>query len=239
MTKTRSADQALAADAPQPVVTTVDAIALTVGIVIGAGIFRTPALIAANSASEWTVYLAWALGGIISVMGALVYSELATTYPHAGGDYHYLTRAFGHRLSFLFAWARMSVIQTGAITFSLFVFGDYLSEIFSLGTYSSAIYAGLAIVALTVLNITGVREGTGTQNFLTSIGVLGVILVIVAGLVSMLVTKASESTRTRARAVNEEDEAADLDDVDSAARRQRATAGRVQWRRGEALREIV
>jgi basic amino acid/polyamine antiporter, APA family len=182
MTKTRSADQALAADAPQPVVTTVDAIALTVGIVIGAGIFRTPALIAANSASEWTVYLAWALGGIISVMGALVYSELATTYPHAGGDYHYLTRAFGHRLSFLFAWARMSVIQTGAITFSLFVFGDYLSEIFSLGTYSSAIYAGLAIVALTVLNITGVREGTGTQNFLTSIEVLGVILVIVAGL---------------------------------------------------------
>ena len=182
MTKTRSADQALAADAPQPVVTMVDAIALTVGIVIGAGIFRTPALIAANSASEWTVYLAWALGGIISVMGALVYSELATTYPHAGGDYHYLTRAFGHRLSFLFAWARMSVIQTGAITFSLFVFGDYLSEIFSLGTYSSAIYAGLAIVALTVLNITGVREGTGTQNFLTSIEVLGVILVIVAGL---------------------------------------------------------
>src|SRR3989454_1203531 len=181
MTKTRSADQAMAADAPQPVVTTVDAIALTVGIVIGAGIFRTPALIAANSASEWTVYLAWALGGIISVMGALVYSELATTYPHAGGDYHYLTRAFGHRLLVLFAWARMSVFHTGAITFSLFVFGDYLSEIFSLGTYSSAIYAGLAIFALTVLNITGVREGTGTQNFLTSIEVLGVILVIVAG----------------------------------------------------------
>ncbi len=191
MTKTRSADQAMAADAPQPVVTTVDAIALTVGIVIGAGIFRTPALIAANSASEWTVYLAWALGGIISVMGALVYSELATTYPHAGGDYHYLTRAFGHRLSFLFAWARMSVIQTGAITFSLFVFGDYLSEIFSLGPYSSAIYAGLAIVALTVLNITGVREGTGTQNFLTSIEVLGVILVIVAGL--MIVAPAPQA----------------------------------------------
>ena len=181
----------MAADAPQPVVTTVDAIALTVGIVIGAGIFRTPALIAANSASEWTVYLAWALGGIISVMGALVYSELATTYPHAGGDYHYLTRAFGHRLSFLFAWARMSVIQTGAITFSLFVFGDYLSEIFSLGPYSSAIYAGLAIVALTVLNITGVREGTGTQNFLTSIEVLGVILVIVAGL--MIVAPAPQA----------------------------------------------
>ncbi len=194
MTKTRSADQALAADAPQPVVTTVDAIALTVGIVIGAGIFRTPALIAANSASEWTVYLAWALGGIISVMGALVYSELATTYPHAGGDYHYLTRAFGHRLSFLFAWARMSVIQTGAITFSLFVFGDYLSEIFSLGTYSSAIYAGLAIVALTVLNITGVREGTGTQNFLTSIEVLGVILVIVAGLLMVPAPQAIANT---------------------------------------------
>jgi basic amino acid/polyamine antiporter, APA family len=171
------------AAAPKPVVTIVDAMALTVGIVIGAGIFRTPSLVAANSHSEWVVYLAWSLGGVISVIGALVYSELATTYPHAGGDYHYLTRAFGHRLSFLFAWARMSVIQTGSITFSLFVFGDYAGRILSLGEYSSAIYAGLAIAVLTGINILGVREGTGTQNLLTSFEVFGVILVIAAGLI--------------------------------------------------------
>src|SRR6267142_1730078 len=196
LTKTMPEGQAIAPDAPQPVVRMVDAIALTVGIVIGAGIFRTPALIAANSTGEWTVYLAWSLGGVISIVGALVYSELATTYPHAGGDYHYLTRAFGHRLSFLFAWARMSVIQTGAIAFSLFVFGDYLGQIVSLGAHSSAIYAGLAVVALTGLNILGVREGTGTQNFLTSLEVLGVILVIVAGL--MIVAPPPQATTNTA-----------------------------------------
>src|SRR5688572_9286537 len=81
--------------APKPAVSVVDAIALTIGIVIGAGIFRTPSLVAANASSESVVLLAWVVGGLISFAGALVYAELASTFPHAGGDYHFLTRAFG------------------------------------------------------------------------------------------------------------------------------------------------
>jgi basic amino acid/polyamine antiporter, APA family len=180
--KARSAEPSTVTDAPKPVITTLDAIALTIGIVVGAGIFRTPSIVAGNAASTSAVYLAWALGGAVSLIGALVYAELTTTYPHAGGEYHYLKRAYGQRISFLFAWARMAVIQTGAITFSLFVFGDYASRIISLGEYSSAIYAGLAVAVLTGLHVLGVRHGTGTQNVLTSAEVLGVILVIVAGL---------------------------------------------------------
>ncbi len=99
-----------ASGVPRPALRFVDVVAITVGIVVGAGIFRTPPLVAANASSEATVMLAWAAGGVVSLVGALCYAELATTYPHAGGDYHYLTRAFGHRLSFLFAWARISVI---------------------------------------------------------------------------------------------------------------------------------
>src|SRR5262249_6535075 len=83
--------------APKRVVRPIDAIALIVGIVVGAGIFRTPSLVAGNAASEGTVYLAWILGGVMSFIGAIVYAELATTYPQAGGDYYYLTRAFGNR----------------------------------------------------------------------------------------------------------------------------------------------
>lgn len=166
---------------PEPVLSIVGAVGLTIGIVIGAGIFRAPSLVAGFASSPTIVLVAWALGGVVSLIGALVYAELATTYPHAGGDYHYLTRAFGPRLAFLFAWARLAVIQTGSIALLAFVFGDYATTLFPLGPYSSGIYAFLMIAALTAVNAMGVREGTGVQNVLTTIEVLGVALVIVAG----------------------------------------------------------
>jgi APA family basic amino acid/polyamine antiporter len=171
--------------APKPVVRPIDAVALIVGIVIGAGIFRTPSIVASNASSASVVYLAWILGGVTSLIGALVYAELATTYPHTGGDYFYLRRAFGHSLAFLFGWARMTVIQTGSIASVGFIFGDYATQILSLGTYSPAIYAGLAVVVLTALNVKGVRQGTGTQNLLTAIQVLGIVFVIAAAFVAV------------------------------------------------------
>lgn len=159
-----------------------EVVAMTVGIVIGAGIFRTPSLVAANTASTRMVVLAWVLGGVVSLIGALCYAELATAYPHTGGDYHYLRRAFGARLSFLFAWARLSVIQTGSMALLAFVFGDYATQIFSLGEYSSPVYAALVILTLTALNVIGVRQGVRVQNWLTSIEVAGLAAVIVTGL---------------------------------------------------------
>jgi APA family basic amino acid/polyamine antiporter len=153
-----------------------------VGIVIGAGIFRTPALVAASAGSEALVLLAWALGGGVSIIGALCYAELATTYPNAGGDYHYLSRAYGPRVGFLFAWARMGVIQTGSIALLAFIFGDYASRVLYLGSHSSAIYAAMAVVALTALNAAGVRESNRVQNALTSVEVLGLFLIAVVGL---------------------------------------------------------
>jgi APA family basic amino acid/polyamine antiporter len=168
------------AAAPKRIVRPIDAVGLVVGIVIGAGIFRTPSIVAGNAANASAVYTAWLVGGLISLVGALVYAELATTYPNAGGDYYYLRRAFGHRVAFLFGWSRMTVIQTGSLATVVFIFGDYASQILSLGEYSSAIYAALAITILTGINIMGVREGTGTQNLLAAIQVSGMIFVIAA-----------------------------------------------------------
>lgn len=107
--------------------TFVDAVALIVGIVIGSGIFQTPALVAANAGSDIAVLLLWLLGGAVSLVGALCYAELATTYPNVGGTYYYLKRAFGRPIAFLFARARMTVIQTGSIALLAYVFGDYIS----------------------------------------------------------------------------------------------------------------
>jgi APA family basic amino acid/polyamine antiporter len=156
--------------------------ALIVGTVVGAGIFRTPSLVAAHVSSEGAALLAWLAGGAVSLVGALCWAELAATYPHAGGDYHYLARAFGARLAFLFAWARIMVIQTGSMAILAFVVGDYASAIFPLGPLSSAVYAGLIVVLLTALNAVGVREGARAQTVLTAAEVLGLLLIVGTGL---------------------------------------------------------
>lgn len=159
-----------------------DAIAITVGIVVGAGIFRTPSLVAGAASSEAMVYLAWIAGGLISIVGALCYAELASAFPSAGGDYHFLKRAFGGRLAFLYGWARLSVIQTGSVALLAFVFGDYASQIVSLGPYSPALYAAGCVIAITAVQWIGVRAGAGVQFWLTLAEIAGLTAVIVAGL---------------------------------------------------------
>ncbi|HWS56001.1 MAG TPA: amino acid permease, partial [Pyrinomonadaceae bacterium] len=167
---------------PVPTLSLADAVAIIVGIVIGAGVFRTPSLVAANAPSESAVLLIWLAGGVVSFVGALCYAELATAYPHAGGDYHFLTRAYGRAPAFLYAWSRITVVQTGSVALLAFVFGDYASQLVPLGTFSASVYAALAVVALTALNILGVRQGTRTQNLLTAVEVSCLVLIIVAGL---------------------------------------------------------
>lgn len=180
------------AGVPKPVLSAVDAIALIVGIVIGAGIFRTPSLVAGNVESGGMMMAAWLIGGAVSLIGALCYAELTTTFPNTGGDYHFLMRAFGKRTAFLFAWARMSVIQTGSVALLAFIFGDYATQIYSLGEYSSVIYAAIIVSLLTALNIIGIKMGAGAQKFLTTVEVLGIIVIVVVG--SFFVPEAADTS---------------------------------------------
>jgi basic amino acid/polyamine antiporter, APA family len=173
-----------ATNAPRPVLSVFDAVMITVGIVIGAGIFKTPSMVAGVAGSLDWMLIAWVLGGALSLVGALCYAELASSFPSAGGDYHFLSRAYGKDLSFFFAWARVAVITTGSIALLAFVFGDYMSRVLSLGPYSSAIYAALTVVVLTAINLAGLRESSRTQNLLTILEVSGLFLVVVAGLMA-------------------------------------------------------
>lgn len=169
---------------PRPTLGPIQAIAIVVGIVIGAGIFKAPSLVAMNSPSEAWMMAAWILGGVISIIGALCYCELATAYPSAGGDYHFLHRAFGRQVSFLFAWCRFSVITTGSIALLAFVFGDYMTKVIPLGQYSAAIWAVASVLLLTWINVRGIRQGAATQVLLTWLEVGGLVLVFVAGVVA-------------------------------------------------------
>ncbi len=182
--------------APKPVLNSVDVVAIVIGLVIGAGIFKAPAVVAANTSSEWAFIAAWALGGMVSLTGALCYAELASAYPSAGGEYHFLTRAYGARLAFLFAWSRLAVLQTGSIALLAFVLGDYINAIFPFGSRGAAVYAALTVLALTVLNIAGLRMSAAVQRTATVLTVFGVLVIIVAGLMYPAAAPAPPSAPT-------------------------------------------
>jgi len=166
---------------PRPVLDLKDAVALIVGIIVGAGIFKAPSLVAKFSGTPELMMAAWVLGGVISMLGALCYAELASYRPNAGGEYHFLERAFGGDVARLFAWARMTVIASGSIAIFAFVFADYATSLMRLGEYSSSIYAALLIVLLTAINIIGINAGKGTQNWLTALLITGLLAIIVTG----------------------------------------------------------
>jgi amino acid transporter len=158
-----------------------DACFVIVGLVVGAGIFRVPSLVAANSGDGEMLWL-WLGGGAVALVGALCYAELASAYPSTGGEYHFPRRAFGPAPAFLFGWARLAVMQTGSIALLAYVFGDYASELLPLGESSGALYAALAVLVFTLINVAGVREGAGAQRLLTSLAIGGLLLVALTGL---------------------------------------------------------
>ncbi len=158
---------------------------LAVAMVIGGGIFKSPAVVAGAAGSTEWFFAAWVLGGLISLIGALCYAELATAFPNAGGDYGFLRSAYGRQLAFLFAWARFAVINTGSIAMLGFVLGDYMNAAIPLGDHGAALYALTAIVGLTIFNLRGVHGGTKADYALTSLEVLG--LLILAGAAFWLV----------------------------------------------------
>ncbi len=167
---------------PRSSLSVFDAVTIMVGLVVGIGIFRTPSLVAANVPSEFAFIAVWVAGGVVTLVGALCYAELSAAHPHAGGEYHFLSRAYGKPLAMFFGWARGSVIQTGAIAGVAFVLGDYAAQILPLGPYGPALYAAVAIIILTGVNVIGTFQGKTLQIVMTFVEVGAVVAIIAFGL---------------------------------------------------------
>ena len=159
-----------------------DAVSIIVGIVVGVSIFKAPPLIFANVATLWQGLLAWVLGGILALVGAFCYAELASTYPRSGGDYVYLSRAYGPAVGFCFAWAQIVAVLTGSVCVMAYVFADYAVQFFSASAENTVGFAAAAVVGLTLLNCFGMIAGSTTQNILTVAKILGLSGVVVTGL---------------------------------------------------------
>jgi amino acid transporter len=167
---------------PQPVLSVFDGVTIMVGLIVGIGIFRAPSLVANNVTSEWMFLSVWVLGGLVTLVGALCYAELSAAHPNAGGEYHFLSRAYGQRVAMLFGWARCTVTQTGAIAAVAFVFGDYANQLFSLGSHGAALYAALSVLLIAGVNVIGTVESKRLQIAVTFIELGAIVSIIAFGL---------------------------------------------------------
>ncbi len=162
-----------------------DAAALVVGCTIGAGIFRMASPISKSIQSPGLFMGIWVLGGLISFCGALCYAELGAAYPKAGGDYAYITKAYGPMAGFLFGWTKVFTERIGTIAILGFVFSEYLGFVLPYGPVGTKAMATGAILFLTLANVVGIHVGKGVQNFLTSLKILAIAGIIVAGFLSV------------------------------------------------------
>jgi APA family basic amino acid/polyamine antiporter len=168
--------------APKQLLSVADGVFLVAGMVIGVGIFKLPGLVAANAASAEHFFAAWIVGGIACLCGALVYAELSSRYPETGGEYLFLRRGLGEGAAFVFAWSRMTVIQTGAIAAVAFVFGEYATQIVSLGSASAAVWAAIGVAVLTALNLLGTLQSKTLQKVMEVLLILALAAIAIGGI---------------------------------------------------------
>ncbi len=191
--------------APKRQLNLFDSTCIIVGIIIGAGIYQTAPQVAAGAGSAGGTLLFWAIGGLLSLFGALGYAELAAAYPRQGGDYVYLSRAYGRPAGFLFGWTQLAVVRPGDIAAMAFIFATYAASVWNplrgvlppppallefqeltgqayverlLTPDIVRIYAVVAVLVLTVINAWGVRQGKWTQNVLTVAKALGLLAIV-------------------------------------------------------------
>lgn len=159
-----------------------DSIAISIGIVIGVGIFEVPQQIASFLDSGALILLAWLVGGLFSFAGALLYAELSSIYPTSGGDYIYLRECYGKCTAFLFAWSELLITRTGSVAAIALIFGKYTASLIdaNLETIEKPLAIGI-VIALTLSNLFGLKTGSRLQNLFTLLKVLALFIIFVAG----------------------------------------------------------
>lgn len=148
------------------------------GIVIGTAIFRMPGTVFRSVDSPLTALGLWLAGGVLTLCGAFCYSELAAAYPRSGGDYEYLSRAYGRWLGLQFAWAQLLVVLTGSVGSMAFAFADYARAFWSLPDRTEIWLAVSAVAGLTLTNLLGLRTGKTAQNLLTTAKLVGLAAIV-------------------------------------------------------------
>ena len=154
---------------------------IAIGACIGSGIFVTPAQSVAALPHYGLVLITWGIGGLVSCLGALTFSELGARYPNAGGVYVYLKEAFGPLTGFLYGWITLLIVNTGALAALSITLADYFLPLVGVEDIQKIPFSIGIIWVLTIVNIFGVKISEWFSNIFTGIKVLAIILIILAG----------------------------------------------------------
>ena len=176
-----------------------DATMIVMGGIIGSGIFMNPAVVARQVNTPFLILGVWMLGGLVALIAAFIWAELAALRPEVGGQYAYLREAYHPLIAFLYGWGLLLVIQTGGMAAVAVTFSRYFLELTSLRV-ADKIVAALALAALTAINCLGVRAGSTLQSLLMVLKILAILGLIVCGLWSVGLTGPEQANETTAGA---------------------------------------
>jgi basic amino acid/polyamine antiporter, APA family len=158
-----------------------DTTMIVMGGIIGSGIFMNPYVVARQVHTPGLILGAWALGGLIALIGAFIYAELAAQRPDVGGQYAYLRQGYHPAVAFVYGWTLLLVIQTGGMAAVAVTFARYFIEITG-ATLNDRLIAAIALSALTLINCLGVRAGSTVQSVLMVMKILAISALVLCGL---------------------------------------------------------
>lgn len=172
-----------------------DSVMLNVSSMIGSGIFLVPATVALYLHTSFDIILAWVIGGIVSMFGALSYAELGAMMPHAGGQYVYLKRTYGPLWGFLSGWSSFTVIMTASIAAVAVGFAQYMKYFVPMSETGVKIVAIFSILVLTAVNIVGTKFGARFQNVIT-LSKIAALLILIASAAYFYFSSPQESVQS-------------------------------------------
>src|SRR5438876_3312422 len=154
---------------------------IVMGGIIGSGIFINSYVVARQVHTPFLILGVWFAGGVIALLGAFIYAELADRYPDVGGQYAYLREAYHPSIAFLYGWALLPVVQTGGMAAVAVTFSHYFLEITHASVSGQAV-AALALGLLTIVNCLGVRAGGSVQNALMTLKIVAIAMLVGCGI---------------------------------------------------------
>jgi basic amino acid/polyamine antiporter, APA family len=157
-----------------------EATMIVMGGVIGSGIFINPHVVAQHLHSSAQILGVWVAGGMLALIGAFIYAELAARLPKAGGEYAYLREGVHPAAGFLYAWIALIVINAGGCAAVAVTFARYVRELISVGVPERAI-AAITMVVLGAVNCIGVRFGSAVQSALMLLRIAAIVMLVACG----------------------------------------------------------